>query len=400
MKKRVETRCAKCNEIILEGATFCRNCGNKLDKDEVVKVESECKCHEHKSVSPIISAVITFIICLIIFGAFYNFYLKDMVIEKTILEKDVTVTDKGIADAVEKIYDAVVVVESYTKDTLTSSGSGFVYKTDDKYSYILTNYHVINAATSVKVMFTNNEKVDVSLVGSDEYTDIAVLKLDKSKIITVAEIGKADELRVGDTTFAVGAPIDSNAYSWTVTRGILSGKNRIVEVSSSNSRNSFVMQVLQTDTAINSGNSGGPLCNANGEVIGITNMKLTSNTIEGMGFAIPIETAVTYADTLINKGTISRPYIGVSISDYSESFFATSTAIVIQNVESKSPADKAGLKSGDKIIKVNDTKVTSSSYFKYELYKYKPGDKITITYERNNKEYTAKVTLGSFNENA
>ncbi len=343
----------------------------------------------------IYSFLITFTLCLLIFGIFYNYYIKNLVIETTKLEKDVTVTDKGIADAVEKVYDSVVVVETYVKDRAYSSGTGFVFKTDDKYGYIITNYHVIDNANSVKVTFTNNETIDATIVGSDEYADIAVLAVDKDDVILVAETGSSDDMRIGDTTFAVGAPIDSSIYSWSVTRGILSGKNRLVEVNDSSS--SFIMQVLQTDTAINSGNSGGPLCNSNGEVIGVTNMKLASSQIEGMGFAIPIEEAIKYANSIITGKEISRPYIGVSIYD-ANSYFSKDTGVYIEYVEKGGAADKAGLQKGDKIIKVNDVKVSNTSYFRYELYKYNVGDKINITVERDGKEKTFKVTLGTSND--
>ncbi len=396
-------KCPKCEELINEKSDFCESCGAEIKKLETKSVKEISTIHQKtpKSISPIVTSVITFLICLVAFGLFYKFYLSNLVIEKTRLEKNVTVTDVGIADAVEKIYDSVVIVNSYYNNNLASAGSGFVYKTDDKYAYILTNYHVISNATGVKVTFTNDETYEVDIIGSDEYTDIAVLKIDKDKIIAVAEIGNDKDLRVGDTTFAVGTPVDTKMYSWTVTRGILSGKNRLIEISLNNSKSSYVMEVLQTDTAINSGNSGGPLCNSNGEVVGITNMKLASTSIEGIGFAIPIDLAITYANILINKGIITRPYIGVAIRDYSSSAFATtSEAIIIEEIENNSPASKAGLKVGDKILKVNNIKVTSGAYFKYELYKNSPGDKITITYERDNKENTTTVTLGTYSDNA
>ena len=199
-------------------------------------------------------------------------------------------------------------------------------------------------------------------------------------------------MRVGDTTFAVGAPVDSNTFSWSVTRGILSGKNRIVEMSEG------VIQVLQTDTAINSGNSGGVLCNSNGEVIGVTNMKLASSTVEGMGFAIPIEDAILYADSFIKGEKISRPYLGVSIYDKYANYFSTeSEGVFIEYVEKNGSAYKAGLQKGDRILKVNGKEITSASLFKYELYKYRIGDKIKITIERDGKEKTVEVTLGTSN---
>lgn len=369
----------------------------EMKEDSIVykeKQESNNFFCKHKNI--LISIIITFTICLGIFGLFYNYYLKNLIVEKTKLEKSVTVTDTGIADAVEKIYDSVVTIETYINNRAYASGTGFVFKTEGNKAYILTNSHVINNSNSVKVTFTNNKQVTADVVGSDEYSDIAVLSINKEDIILIAETGSSENMRVGDTTFAVGAPIDSSIYSWSVTRGILSGKDRLVEVTSSDNKSTYVMEVLQTDTAINSGNSGGPLCNSNGEVIGITNMKLASSQIEGIGFAIPIEEALKYAGSLISGKQISRPYLGITIYD-ATNYYSNITGIYIEYVEPNSAADKAGLQKGDKILKVNDKEVTNSSYFKHQLYKYEVGDQITIIVERNGKEKEIKVTLGSNN---
>ena len=207
-------------------------------------------------------------------------------------------------------------------------------------------------------------------------------------------MGSSEDLKVGDTAFAVGAPLDSSTYAWTVTRGVISGKNRTVATSST------IMEVLQTDTAINSGNSGGPLCNSNGEVIGVTNMKLASSSIEGMGFAIPIETAIKNADTLIDGKEISRPYIGVRIGEGRKTYYSTETYVYIDSVEEDGAADKAGLKAGDIILKVNDVEVDSIVYFQHELYKYKIGEKIKITVERNGEEKTLVLKLGTKGKDA
>lgn len=359
---------------------------NNVEYSETGFKEEKKTFKTNKSTNGIVYVVLTFCACLCLFGGFYEFYLKHLVIETTKTIKDVTVTDTGIADAVEKVYDSVVTVKNYVRNQLYSTGSGFVFKTDDKYGYILTNYHVINGGNEVSVVFTNNKEEKVTVVGYDEYSDIAVLAVDKSLVLSTAQIGSSNDMRIGDTTFAVGTPVDSSVYSWSVTRGILSGKNRMVQV------DNYVMSVLQTDTAINSGNSGGPLCNSNGEVIGITNMKLASSQIEGMGFAIPIEDAVTNAETIISGKKISRPYLGVSIYD-SNNYFNNNTGVYVESVEKNGPADKAGIKSGDKILKVNDVDIANTSYFRYQLYKYNIGDKIKITIKRNGSEKTLTVTL-------
>lgn len=377
---------------------------DKKDKKKNVKVIDAEHTETHskpenktfnvnKSTNGIVYVILTFCVCLCLFGGFYELYLKHLVVETTKTIKDVTVTDTGIADAVEKVYDSVVTVKNYARNQLYSTGSGFVFKTDDKYGYILTNYHVINGGSEVSVVFTNNKEEKVTVVGYDEYSDIAVLAVDKSLVLATAEIGSSNDMRVGDTTFAVGTPVDSSVYSWSVTRGILSGKDRLVQ------SDDYVMSVLQTDTAINSGNSGGPLCNSNGEVIGITNMKLASSQIEGMGFAIPIEDAVKNAETIISGKKINRPYLGVSIYD-SNSYFNNNSGVYVESVEKNGAADKAGIKSGDKILKVNDVEITNTSYFRYQLYKYNIGDKIKITIERNGNEKTLTVTLtGSGDKN-
>ncbi len=439
--KKEKKFCTNCNAPLTLKAKFCSECGTKVEEElqetkeetkvleeEIIEVEKISKEEQlstekkneqtniieqpiitakevnsfeskKKYVYPIIAVVLTFIICMGVFTCFYEYYLKNLVIETT--KREVTVTDTGIAEAVEKVYDSVVVVESYYNGQLYATGTGFVYKTDKEKGYILTNNHVIENASEIKVVFTNNKEKKVELVGTDSYSDVAVLSVDVDSVISVAEIGSSEDLKVGDTSFAVGAPLDSSTYAWTVTRGVISGKNRTVEVSSTTGTTSSIMEVLQTDTAINSGNSGGPLCNSNGEVIGITNMKLASSSIEGMGFAIPIETAVEVAEKLISGKTISYPYIGVYIYDATASRFSSEIiGVYVESVEKNSPAEKGGLKSGDKIIAVNGTEIASSTYFKHELYKYEIGDEITITIERNGKEKELKITLGSSNPSA
>ena len=364
------------------------------NKQKINKKENGNFWQKNKNV--LISIVITFAICLGIFGLFYNYYLKNLIVEKIKLEKSVTVTDTGIADAVEKVYDSVVTIETYVNNRAYASGTGFVFKTEGDKAYILTNSHVISNSNRVKVTFTNNKQVTADVVGSDDYSDIAVLSVSKDDILLIAETGSSEDMKVGDTTFAVGAPIDSSIYSWSVTRGILSGKDRLVEVTSSDNKSTYVMEVLQTDTAINSGNSGGPLCNSNGQVIGITNMKLASSQIEGIGYAIPIEEALKYAESIISGKQISRPYLGITIYD-ATNYYSNTSGIYIEYVEQNSAADKAGLQKGDKILEVNGKEVSNSSYFKHELYKYDVGEQITIKVERNGKEKEIKITLGSKN---
>ncbi len=326
-------------------------------------------------------------------------------------EKEVTVTDTGIADAVEKLYNAVVVVEVYQNNTLAASGTGFVYKTEGKKAYILTNNHVVDSKkgkVTVKVIFTNGKEEEVTVEGSDQYSDLAVLSLDAEDVISVAEIGSNDATRLGDTVFTIGAPLDTEYY-WTVTRGVVSGKDRMVEVSLDNSNTSdYVMKVLQTDASINSGNSGGPLANSNGQVIGITNMKLVSSGVEGIGFAIPIEDAVKFADTIIKGESIKRPLLGVSMLNLSDRYqlytqgislnTELTEGVVVVQVQKNSPSDNAGLKRGDIIISMDDEKVKNVATLRYNLYKHSVGDTANLVIERDGKQETIKIKLSVANE--
>ncbi len=310
----------------------------------------------------------------------------------------------SIADAVEKVYDAVVVVEVYNEKQLVSTGTGFVYKKSNGKAYLMTNNHVISEGKKIKVLFTDGTELDATVVGSDVYSDIAVLSVTDNDKIVSATTGESNKSKVGDTVFTVGSPEGSD-YAGTVTKGVLSAQERLVEVALSNNQTSdYYMQVLQTDAAINPGNSGGPLCNTNGEVIGITNMKLVDATVEGMGFAIPIEEALKVATILESDGKVTRPYIGISMLDINNSFYLWQAGIMlpdgieegvaVYSIENNSPAQKAGLQKGDIITKLANKKVGTLAEFRYELYKHSPNEEVEVTYLRDGKEQTTKLTLG------
>ena len=427
--------CPECGEQHNKGTLFCTSCGHKFEEEKrrgrpkkeeietVKEIEIPKKKEEpqiiykevikepsgfekaKKYIYPIISCFVTLVLCLIAFTCFYKYYMKNLVIETTRTEREVTITENGIAEAVNKVYDSVVVVENYVRGQLYATGSGFVYKTDDNNGYILTNNHVISGASEVKVVFSNNNRVTVKVVGSDAYSDVALLSVDKDSVISVAEIGSSEDLNVGDTAFAIGAPLDSSTYAWTVTRGIISGKNRTIQVNTSNSvygrQNTVAMEVLQTDAAINNGNSGGALCNSNGEVIGITNLKLASSSIEGMGFAIPIETAIKNAEEFIKGGKVNYPYLGVVVYDATNEYNPDGDeGVYIDEVEPKSPAEKGGLEKGDRILKIDDNKIENTTLFKHYLYKHSAGEKVNITIERKGKEMVLEITLGTANMTA
>lgn len=326
--------------------------------------------------------------------------IKTETIEKTISEVTITESDT-IKAGVDKIYDAVVVVESYKGTKLSGSGTGFVYKKDENNGYIITNYHVINGATNLKVVNSNNDIVEAKLLGGDEYEDIAVLSIDVEAVLGVAEIGSSEEASIGDTLFTVGTPVGSE-YMGTVTKGILSGKDRTVTVELDNN-NSYIMQVLQTDAAINPGNSGGPLCNINGQVIGVNSLKLVQDTIEGMGFAIPIELVMTSVDRLEKGQEIIRPVLGIESLDVDNTYALyrnnilldedIDSGVVIVNVVDDTPAQSAGFTKGDVILEIEGNKITDSAHLKYILYKYTVGDTIKVTYYRNGKIKETTVSL-------
>lgn len=353
--------------------------------------------------------VVFFIGCLAMYAVIY-FFPTTITENITKLEKDVTVTDTGIADAVEKVYDAVVVVSTYKDDKMIASGTGFVYKKEGNKYYLLTNHHVIEKGNKAMATFTNGKILETEIVGSDQYADIAVLALESDSDIKLVEIGSSKDVRVGDTAFAVGAPLDS-AYSWTTTRGIVSGKDRLVEVAIGNSKvRDYIMKVLQTDASINSGNSGGPLCNSNGEVIGITSLKLISEGVEGIGFAIPIEDALETAERIMKNEKISYPYLGIEYLDISSVYSSyewyreyskliaesnLTEGVIVHSVEKGSPVDDAGIKSGDIIVSLEGQKVPNMAYLKYYLYQHKSGDTVTVTVYRDKKFEDIKVKLGS-----
>lgn len=315
--------------------------------------------------------------------------------------QQVTITETDtISPAVKKVYDSVVTVSNYTS-SLSALGTGFVYKTDDTYGYILTNNHVISGAKTIKVTNTQDVTVEATLLGSDEYADLAVLRVEKSFVIQTAILGDSTTLEIGDTVFTVGTPI-SVTYAGSVTKGIISGTNRTVTVTLE-SGNDFMMDVIQTNAAINPGNSGGPLVNINGEVVGINTLKLVKDEIEGMGFAIPIEMATSVLERLEKGSKIERPLLGISLIDANNSYSLYRNqiylnkdyekGIVIVNVEANSSAAKAGLQSKDVILKVDGIEIKDSAHFKYILYKYSIGDTIKIEFERNGEAKTVSLSL-------
>ena len=326
-------------------------------------------------------------------------------ISRKLLPIDTLIYEKAsLKKAIDKIYDAVVVIQVYNADSLLNSGTGFIYKVDKKFGYILTNEHVLSDTDETKIILSNDEEVDATVLGKDKYLDLAVLKIDKKYVKQVATLSTSENSNLGDTVFTVGSPIGYD-YRGSVTSGVLSGKDRMVSISLGDSNDlDWKMKVLQLDASINPGNSGGPLLNVNGEVIGICSMKLVDDNIEGMGFAIPIEYAMSHIDSLESGKAIKWPVLGIEMINATDSAKLArynlsvpkdiNKGVVIYNIREKTKAAESSLKKGDIIIEINNQEIEDIASLKYELYKYQKNDKIDIKYIRNKKIKTTKVKLG------
>lgn len=322
---------------------------------------------------------------------------------------EVVVDESGISESVSKVYDGVLMVRNYQGSEVASTGTGFVYKSDDDYNYIMTNQHVVDGASRVTVITSSDEEIEGVVLGGDTYVDIAVIRIPRNDSLTVLKLVDSSNSKLGELVFTIGSPLGYE-YRGSVSTGHLAGKDRMVTVSTSGSGYSsssgdWVMRVLQTDAAINPGNSGGPLFNANGEVIGVISMKLVQTEVEGMGFAIPIEYATSKIDTLEKGEEIEWPVLGVQMINVNDAVQLyrydldipddITEGVVVAGIVSGSGAANSGLREGDIITKINGEEVKDSAYLRYELYKYSAGDKITVTYIRDGKEETTDVVLSS-----
>ncbi len=318
----------------------------------------------------------------------------------------VVVDESGISEAVDKVYDGVLMIRNYQNNEVVATGTGFVYKIEGDFAYIMTNQHVVEGANKITLITYKDEEIEGEVLGGDSYVDIAIIKIKKYDGIKSLQLGNSENAKLGDLVFTIGSPLGYE-YRGSVSTGHLAGKDRLVSVSTDSniSSSDWVMKVLQTDAAINPGNSGGPLMNTNGEVIGVISMKLVQTEVEGMGFAIPIEYINSKIETLEKGESIEWPLLGVSmlnVSDAKNSYRYDfnipndiDSGVVVAGIETGSGADDSDLKEGDIITKLNGEKVQDSAYLRYELYKYSTGDTIDITYIRDGDEHTTKVVLSS-----
>ena len=275
--------------------------------------------------------------------------------------------------------------------TGAAAGSGFVITED---GYILTNYHVIDGANSIKVTFDNGKEYTATYVGGEEKNDIAVIKVDATGLTPVV-IGKSSDMLVGEQVTTIGNPLGELTFSEST--GIISALDRSITMSDGRQ-----MNMIQTDCAINSGNSGGPLFNSHGEVIGIVSAKYSSGSnsssasVEGLGFAIPMDDVASMVSDLVKNGYVTgKPIMGISVADVDESVtsYGVPQGAIIRVVTPDLCGAKAGLQAGDIVTKIDDTDVTSASDLTSAIGNYKPGDKVTLTIFRSGETKTVEVTL-------
>lgn len=321
------------------------------------------------------------------------------------------------SEAVDKVKNAVVSVITYSDSSnqglfekeensdsqISSEGSGVIYKKEGKYAYLVTNTHVINGAKKVDILLADGNKVPGEVVGSDVYSDIAVVRISADKAKAVAEFGDSNQLTVGETAIAIGSPLGTD-YANSVTQGIISSQGRNVNLKADNGQN-ISTRALQTDAAINPGNSGGPLINIQGQVIGITSSKISNNgqtSVEGMGFAIPANDVVNIIKQLEEKGKVVRPALGIQMMDLSN--LSTSDlsqlklpekisggVLVRSTLENMPASDK--LQRYDVITKIDDTDIESTADLQSALYSHQINDAIKVTFYRDGKQQTTSIKL-------
>lgn len=301
----------------------------------------------------------------------------------------------SISKVAEEVGPAVVGVTNYVDSQGFGSawggtseggtGSGIIF---DSEGHIVTNYHVIEGAKKVSVTLPGGKKIDAKIIGEDEAIDLAVLKIDGIKNLPVAKFGDSSKVRVGDTAIAIGNPLGEE-FAGSVTSGIISALNREIAL------NGEANKYIQTDASINPGNSGGALLNEAGEVIGINSIKVGS--AEGMGFAIPINTAKPIIDELIQKGKVSRPFLGIGyqfIDQYSANDWKVPVGIGIQNVVKNSPAEQAGIKIEDIITVFDGIEIKDENTLKNTLRNHKVGDEVSAKVWRSGKYSEVKIKIG------
>lgn len=298
---------------------------------------------------------------------------------------------KAVGPAVVGITNKAVARDWFNNPVETEGvGSGVVFKNEGGKSYIVTNNHVISGAREIIVSMADGKTFKGKLVGADEMTDLAVVRVDSDELPTAA-FGDSDQVVVGEPAIAIGNPMGLE-FQGSVTSGVISALNRTLDISDKR------VKLLQTDAAINPGNSGGALVNADGKVIGINSAKVAANGVEGMGFAIPINTVQNIIDALMSKGYVARPYLGVTVFDQQTAGrygyqLNIDKGVYVFQLLLDGPAGKAGLQRGDIILKIDDQETNNVSDLRAKIADYKVGDTVKVSYDRNGTTRTAEVVL-------
>lgn len=331
------------------------------------------------------------------------------------LEQTATAITTDVTQAVETAAGAVVGVTNLQavgefwsgpeEAQATGTGSGVIYKVEGETAYVITNHHVITGASEVEVTMADGAKIPAKILGSDIWTDLAILSMDAEGVETVVELGDSSTLNLGEPVIAIGSPLGLNFFG-SITTGVVSGLDRIVPVDlNADQIIDWQAEVLQTDAAINPGNSGGALINLEGQLIGINSMKIATTTAEGIGFAIPINSVIPVIESLEQTGTVERPTMGVTLIDLTEiprSYRNTEinlpadveTGVVVESVLANSPAASAGLQPYDVIVEMDGEEVNNMLELRQYLYNdTQIGDTLIVTAYRNGERMNFELVL-------
>ena len=326
--------------------------------------------------------------------------------------KNVSVeVNTAITGIVNEVSDAVVGVVNlqeagfWNETGEAGTGSGVIYKKEGKNAFVVTNHHVISGASQVEISLGDGTRVPAEILGSDELTDLAVLRVDSEKINKVAQFGDSDKVKPGEPVIAIGNPLGLQ-FSGSVTQGIISGTERAIPIDSNgDGQVDWNAEVIQTDAAINPGNSGGALINIDGKVIGINSMKIAQSAVEGIGLAIPANLVIQIIEDLETYSEVRRPYMGIAMRSLNEvsSYHWEQTlklpkevesGIVVMSVEPISPAGQAGLQELDVITEFAGQEVKDIIELRKILYKQEVGNTVEFTYYRGGEKHTGKMKLG------
>lgn len=328
------------------------------------------------------------------------------------ISNDITKAVADVADAVVGVSNIQTTMDfwSHSEQTgVAGTGSGVIYKKAGDKAYVVTNHHVVNRAKQLEVTLSDGSKEPAKLVGDDIWTDLAVLEINSSKVKAIAQFGDSDALKVGETVIAIGNPLGME-FSGSVTAGVVSGLERTVPVDiDENGTEDWQAEVLQTDAAINPGNSGGALINVAGQLVGINSMKIAESAVEGIGFSIPINSAIPVIESLETTGEVKRPTMGVTLLDLSsipqvhqrETLKLpndVTSGVVIDEVFPRTPASKAGIQQYDVIVEMDGEKINNVLELRKHLYSEKKiGDVLKLKIYRSGKAMNVEMTLTANN---